>query len=399
MKRRKSGKGIIILLTIALSGYTIVNLLSIRLQLLFIVFLLVLGSVLHFDYRHSDATVIISLISIIVLIPQMILNMHNINYCMVTVLTIVCAYGISCKFCKQEFAKSVVNIMIGISAISILGYISVNILNMPFSLFELVNPSNQSRYAVSIVFNYMKGEPLRNCGVFWEPGLMASFTIIALILNRLFDIHKELRYKAILCSALLLTLSSAGIVLLAFYILFEFLYTRNNTDLSKLGYFVLIIILGALVYLALASESMFAINPLASNAFEKLQWETVISSQRAKAIEYWFSAFTSNPLFGSGISEVNESFVWDTCTSFLLLGAFGIGGAIYTIGWVRGVMKCQWVSLGARLVIGAAFLVIVNKEPHVHLLLSWALMLVLNKDNSHSDYAQNEKGMQYKSIL
>lgn len=390
MKLRKGGKRIVILLMFALSGYTIVNLLSIRVQLLLVVVLLVLGSVLRFDYRHSDATVVISLISIAGLIPQMILNINNISYCLVIILTVLSAYGISREFSKQEFAKNVVNVMIGISAISILGYVLVNVLGIPISLFELVNPSNQSRYEVSIVFNYMKGEPLRNCGIFWEPGLMASFTIIALILNRLFDIHNHIWHKIILCSALLLTLSSAGIVLFVFYILFEFLYARNNTNLSKLGYFILIIMLSALVYLALASESMLAMNSLVSNAFEKLQWKTVVSSQRVKAIEYWFNTFTSHPLFGVGISEISETFVWDTCTSFLFLGAFGIGGAIYTIGWIRGVMKCQWVSFGARLVIGAAFLVIINKEPHAHLLLSWALMLVLNKDGY--------KELRYKSI-
>lgn len=76
-----------------------------------------------------------------------------------------------------------------ITAISLVGYYLVNYTTLLSGLPRMIN-SNESEYTVGYIFNYITRMPERNCGVFWEPGVFASFLCTAMLYEILFSSQK-----------------------------------------------------------------------------------------------------------------------------------------------------------------------------------------------------------------
>uniref|UniRef100_UPI000FF138CB hypothetical protein n=1 Tax=Exiguobacterium sp. AM39-5BH TaxID=2292355 RepID=UPI000FF138CB len=127
---------------------------------------------------------------------------------------------------KSSFMQS-------ISIISLFGYYLVNIQKSSFmqSLPEFLNLNNVPYQGVYLFF-YIPWIPERNLGIFWEPGLFATFLVIGLLFELFFNNKKISIFRVIIFSLTIFTTqSSAGYLLLfivsvAFFINFIYCFRR-----------------------------------------------------------------------------------------------------------------------------------------------------------------------------
>lgn len=240
-----------------------------------------------------------------------------------------------------------------------------------------IQNGNDVQYRFALIYNFIEIIPERNCGMFWEPGLLATHLTIAMIVELLF-VEKTDWKRMILYSVSFFTAnSSAGFVLLLLCLFLAIVRRTNGSKADIIKILLSFIALIALIYIVSNFDLILEETTLGENEyFQKLEAENVKESSRALAIGHNLNIFAQNPLFGAGFIEVAENIehVADTSTSTYLLSVFGILGVSYTFAWVYGIFKIKNANILTRLVLIAIFLIIVNKEPHHIIVFSWCLL-------------------------
>ena len=106
--------------------------------------------------------------------------------------------------------------------------------------------------------------------------------------------------------------------------------------------------------------------------------------------------FSKSPIFGIGVEEAVENieYVADTSTSTYLLSIFGIFGGLYTLYWIVGILGIKNKNLMIKIMILIVALLILNKEPHQNILITWCFMFwglknIVEKGGEHSDKKDN----------
>lgn len=294
--------------------------------------------------------------------------------------TISSAFAITYLYNFHEFSKYYLKFMKIITVISLIGYTLANS-QILVNHLPLLSNLNGVCYRVGLIFNYIDIIPERNCGIFWEPGLFASYLILALIL----EITKK-KINIINISIFLLGLltahSSAGYVLLVMVIL---LFFANKFNSNHNTYCVPQIICAVIItLLALNVEIFIRIFSLENNEyFTKLLPENLLNSSRFLAISHNLNIFLDNPFFGAGVTNLAETsmYVADTSTSTYLLALYGLLGGVYSVLWIIGIFTQVNLNINSKIIISLIFLSILNKEPHLNIMLSWCLLFWLIKSN------------------
>jgi len=291
---------------------------------------------------------------------------------------ILAGYGISRMYSFKQIAHCHVRCMTIITAIAIVGYLLLQNTTLLNALPSMTNVNNVE-YRVSGIFNYIKTVPNRNCGMFWEPGLFATHLIISIVFEIMYE-KKPNIVRLILFSAGIFTAnSSAGFAL---WILCVMLLFLKNAKLSSnpVAAAISIIAVSAGALLIINFEEILLQTSLGSNEFlQKLLLGNIQNSSRMLAIEHNLNSFLSEPIFGVGINRAAAEMqhVADTSTSTYMMSIFGILGISYTVYWVYGIWKLPQISVMTKILLIAIALSILNKEPHMNLLLTWCLLFGL----------------------
>ena len=129
-----------------------------------------------------------------------------------------------------------------------------------------------------------------------------------------------------------------------------------------------------------------------NDVISRLLLENIDDESRVHAIEHNLKMFSKSPIFGVGTVEASNKvqYVADTSTSTYLLSIFGIFGGLYTLYWIIGILKIKNINIIARLFLLIIVLIILNKEPHQNILLTWCFMFfglknALKKEGKYSD--------------
>lgn len=124
----------------------------------------------------------------------------------------------------------------------------------------------------------------------------------------------------------------------------------------------------------------------------RLSLDNINDESRIQAIKYNLEVFSTSPVFGVGIQEaINKiKYVADTSTSTYLLSIFGIFGGMYTLYWIIGILNIKNKNFIVRIFLLLIVLLILNKEPHQNILLTWCFMFfglknALKKEGKYSD--------------
>ena len=112
----------------------------------------------------------------------------------------------------------------------------------------------------------------------------------------------------------------------------------------------------------------------------------MFGSQRGNAVSFWLTQFIENPLLGRGFVEINEQYIWDTCTSFMFLGGCGILGATYIVAWIKGIVSIRNINASSKFLVFGVVFVILNKEPHAKILLTWMILFYLMSETEGCEH-------------
>jgi hypothetical protein len=289
----------------------------------------------------------------------------------------------------KTFVKYYIKIVKFLTVTSLIAWITVAIIGAEW-LPTIIN-RNDVTYHNGILFffyNLDSGIQIRNMSVFWEPGIYASFLIIALVFETCFKEGKESKYNILLfILGLISTQSSAGYALFLLYICL-----RLSMSKGQLRFVTLTFVFGfsVIIYFFIDSISLWLLNWNYDIFYKFFSDQNATTGTRLYSPLLNLQIFSESPIWGQGFYKAERSYVElmvstysnyrvvaQTSTSALYMAAIGIMGAIYTLAWIISIIKLKTFGILTRIIIISIFLLIVNKEPHTSIITTYCILFYL----------------------
>ncbi|KVV13970.1 O-antigen ligase family protein [Flavobacterium sp. TAB 87] len=326
--------------TAVLTVGILINLQRIKLNssIVFIFLFQILTAFVYF-FAHSDAAYINLLFQVVV---PMILYIYFSNFMKLETLT-----------------GSFIKIMMVMGLLSSICFLLAVTINLPYySAFK--NPDGREAYNFIISFtntlvDFGSAKFIRPAGYFDEPGTLAFYILIAILLNDLTINNKK--FRIILMITGLFTFSIAFYLILAFYSLFYF--SKKNFIRMFVGSLLISIIVFS-VYLQLDSVNQNIIYGSSIGRLESIidpasASDNYQADNRTDLIRTAIDAFVDSPLIGQGLSYASDekSRFYGTFMSANFLGNFGIhgffGGIIFSLHVFYYIFICfrkkNWLTV------------------------------------------------------
>lgn len=302
------------------------------------------------------------------------------------------AYAISKNISARTFYDCFSKAMVWITAISLVGYYLVNYTTLLSGLPRMTN-SNESEYTVGYIFNYITRMPERNCGIFWEPGVFASFLCTAMLYEILFSSQKIRVLRIVLYSVGIYTAnSSAGFALWAVCMISLLTKRKNIQEVLNIHSILSAIVFGCALFAIANVDSIISMTIFKNNPYlAKLSSEHIASSERGFAFTHNIGIFAEHPLFGAGF-KITDSMMQhyaDTSTTTYFMSLFGIMGVSYTVFWIIAVLRQKKLNLYSKILVLIVILSIINKEPHGLILFTWCTLFYLLSTERNKDACRN----------
>lgn len=290
--------------------------------------------------------------------------------------------GFSFIYCTNYPIKRSVHtfldLMYGIVIISLLLYFSINLMDFNVPSLKIVN-SNDIIYNFLGFYSYFDGfMQFRNNSIFWEPGIYASFLVASLYLE-LFYYNNVRKFRIVIfTTALITTLSSAGIVLFFLYIISSVI--RSKVSVKE----ILVFIVGCLIfigvfYMVLDVINSHGIDPMRS--VNKLINPAETESHRMASPFNLLSIFYQNPFFGLGLDGALTEYssiekISLTSTSLIYFASFGILSIIYIFPIVIFLYLNRSIIFQVIIVV-FVYMLIINKESHLFFISQYLVMFYI----------------------
>ena len=345
-------------------------------MLTIILALVVLPYILLIKKMHTKGTVIpLGLIFIMILIPMLWHSEFQSRTYWRVLATVIIAFYLLEKYGLNNIIKVYLKVMVVISIAALIGYTLLNCTSLLNNLPTTKNV-NGVEYGIGLLFNYIKVYPERNCGVFWEPGIFASYLVLAIVFESITNSKSISWFRIIVfVVSIITTTSSAGYALLVLAVGVILLRQSQLNGYKKILAICIIIIIGVV---ALNIDSIILNTSLSNNAYlVKLTSERLKQSSRITAIFHNLSIFWKSPLFGAGVSNVlSQMSSWaDISTTTYMLSIFGILGSLYTLFIVYGIFSQKQMNVFVKLLFFFVLVAIVDKEPHINIMFTWIIIL------------------------
>lgn len=350
------------------------------LTLVFIYKWLKLNRRIQINYKVSTLIILLFLILVTFILNS---EFKSLNLYVHLILMIFTAFLISEIVPFNRFINGYTAGMKYITIVSLFFYTLWNFFDyrLPFNILQ----TRFTSYYNGIVYFQLIHSPDRNIGIFWEPGLFASFLVIALIFQIIFKETRNRFTFVILVLGLLSTQSTAGYLLIPFLIIL-YILKRVDTWVGLL-FVYLLLTLGVLLNL-FSSQILDVLATINPRMFGKFINDSLTLNTRLIGPILNLRIFLSSPIIGVGFSNATKLFVENslsfnigsqTSTSTYFLSSMGIGGIIYSLNWLKGINRIKANRL-SRISILIVFLIILNKEPHNSILVTYCIMFYfLNK--------------------
>lgn len=325
--------------------------------------------------QTNGLLLLIVLVAIMILFPMIWHSeFQSRAYWRVLAIAVLASYLVK-KYELNNIIRVFLKVMVIVSVVSLIGYILLNCTSLLNNLPTVKNV-NGVEYGIGILFNYIKVYPERNCGIFWEPGIFASYLTLAIVFESITK-PKSISWFRILLFVvtIITTTSSAGYALLILTIGVVMLRDSRLSGYKKIFAMCIIIVIGVIV---LNLDSIILNTTLSNNEYLiKLTSTRLSESSRVTAIFHNLSIFRKNPLFGAGINSVlSQMSSWaDISTTTYMLSIFGIMGLFYTIFIVWGIFSQKHINDFVKLLLFFILVLIVNKETHINILFTWIIIL------------------------
>ena len=363
------------------SPYTTINT---DLSMLTVLIAFAILPIMLFFRREKNGKLLLTLllISIMILISMISHSeFYSRAYWRLLAVVIIVSYLIE-KYGFRNIVKVYLDIMFFVSIISLIGYLLLNFTSLLNNLPSVTN-INGVEYGVGIIFNYIKALPERNCGIFWEPGIFASYLALAIAFESIINSNSISWFRILVfVVSIITTTSSAGYVLLIFSLGIVLLRGSKLSGYKKL---LAIIVVIAIAIVAFNIDNIILNTSLAQNKYLiKLASDRMNQSSRITSIFHNLSIFRKRVLFGAGINSVlNQMSSWaDISTSTYMLSIFGVMGSLYTLFIIYGIFSQKNINIFVKLFFFFILISIVNKEPHINIMFTWIIILGMLSDKN-----------------
>lgn len=363
------------------SPYTTINT---GLSMLTVLIAFAILPIMLFFRREKNGKLLLALllISIMILISMISHSeFYSRAYWRLLAVVIIVSYLIE-KYGFRNIVKVYLDIMFFVSIISLIGYLLLNFTSLLNNLPSVTN-INGVEYGVGIIFNYIKALPERNCGIFWEPGIFASYLALAIAFESIINSNSISWFRVLVfVVSIITTTSSAGYVLLIFSLGIVLL---RGSKLSGYKKMLAIIVVIGIAIVAFNIDNIILNTSLAQNKYLiKLTSDRMNQSSRITSIYHNLSIFRKRVLFGAGINSVlNQMSSWaDISTSTYMLSIFGVMGSLYTLFIIYGIFSQKNINIFVKLFFFFILISIVNKEPHINIMFTWIIILGMLSDKN-----------------
>ncbi len=279
----------------------------------------------------------------------------------------------------HKLALAFLNVMYFIAILSLILYVSFNVLDLNPEAPQFTN-LNGVTYNSFFFYFFIDGFlDYRNIGIFWEPGIYATFLYLAMITQLIFKSNLCFS-KIIFILTMITTFSGAAFVLVSLYAVQYFFYESNSNKRVALG-FLLILMFGALITSTnfnMDSELYWKFE----RVFLKVNNINEMQSERLSSIQTMMQMYIEKPIFGWGMENGLTNFSLEndlafTSTSMMYLMSFGVFGLILTILPGIGILVLQGVNFTQKICLIFGYFFIINKEPHLFFSISNLIIFAL----------------------
>lgn len=288
------------------------------------------------------------------------------------------------------FRKLFVNILVFLTAVTLIEYLLVEIMGNTALLNRLpllTNANDVSAYN-GIFFCVYTYRYDRLMSIFWEPSIYSTFANLAILFEVFFEEKlglKTISKITILVLGIIASKSTGGVLVL-FLLVFFFLITSSNNKTLKYVLVILGGIVAALVYVYQYELLGMLIN-VDPEVFYKLDAaeESGSYTTRMDSGPINFRIFTEHPLFGVGLGKVDgiyESYGGENETSTLTyyLAAFGIAGIIPSYLVIKAFIRQKFIFGIYKIFLIFLFFFLLLKEPYWFCSGMYVIIFILLKN-------------------
>lgn len=332
---------------------------------------------------------IMVMLIILMVIFSIIFNRNiskNINGYLMLLFVIMFSCLIIKLFPIINFVKMFITIITTISVISLVIYLFYFIAGRDLGT-AIISKSNNRLVSsfIGIFYRIQTNYNDRLQGPFWEPGVLATFSLITILLYHYFIDKKKLLLPLFFTLIIILTKSTAGYLILIpiwFIIIMNRLAKRTKTK-----FFLFIMFAGFLSILFYPLLLPFLSKAMPS-VFNKIVDQDISFLTRVYSLVYGFRIYITSPIWGVGGVTAREMYfeliridgrAIDAFTSTLgfYIASFGlIGFTLYTLP-IIGLIINKKIDIEDKFMLCFVYFLITQKESHVEILLLQILYLYL----------------------
>ena len=304
---RKTIDHLLLLMTIAVSGFPFFSS-----TVLFIPLFIVLFTVFLLRKRKFDTVFVLAIIFLVFItaMQTVVFNFFSIQTSAGVFLRLINGYLII-KILRDNFANYYVNILFGLSLISLIFYIPI-ILLPGFDLFlikiasfmDVLNIADSDADSL-IIYTLHHLTLSRNTGPFWEAGAFGGYLVIAYIFNR-FSKSKKKKTKEFLMLVTILTTFSSTAYFVIFFFIFAFYFRYIKNFFIKISFISLLTVMGYFV----TFELPFLGNKVSTQVKDASQvnnpYLDSTNSQRFLSILRDYEDFKGHEFFGRGSNPITR---------------------------------------------------------------------------------------------
>tara|TARA_A100001011_G_scaffold47996_1_gene45477 strand:- start:11976 stop:13163 length:1188 start_codon:yes stop_codon:yes gene_type:complete len=304
---RKTIDHLLLLMTIAVSGFPFFSS-----TVLFIPLFIVLFTVFLLRKRKFDTVFVLAIIFLVFItaMQTVVFNFFSIQTSAGVFLRLINGYLII-KILRDNFANYYVNILFGLSLISLIFYIPI-ILLPGFDLFlikiasfmDVLNIADSDADSL-IIYTLHHLTLSRNTGPFWEAGAFGGYLVIAYIFNR-FSKSKKKKTKEFLLLVTILTTFSSTAYFVIFFFIFAFYFRYIKNFFIKISFISLLTVMGYFV----TFELPFLGNKVSTQVKDASQvnnpYLDSTNSQRFLSILRDYEDFKGHEFFGRGSNPITR---------------------------------------------------------------------------------------------
>jgi hypothetical protein len=310
---------------------------------------------------------------------------------------------VSC-YSFDEFVHLFTKFFPALCFISLLFFIPVQIVGLIPECF-IDYSGKTAKYSLLFIDGFLEYYQGKNQGIFWEPGINASFLLLGLLLECVFKKGKVSKAAvAVELIALFTSKSLAGYLLLIPVALIVWCKKKPSKAISIVTYALLALSVLAIVFYSKISGFIAIVLPAISE-------KGISLSTRLNSLTVDLKIWLQYPIFGTGPQQFYTMFpqlvastysdVLDasvSTTGFYIV-VFGLIGWAMFLLFVVGILGLKSEPWPVRIGLLFVFFLILNKEPHISDTTTWILFYYLiGSTFNHNFLKWDEKYSQFGKL-